>query len=111
VNLRGLTLLRSLDVKQKTQVIIPEPPVVGARKVTLRYDRTTGEASLHDGGLPLKAAFCEGKVPAGCDSMKSGSRLGGRRPDGGLAGVARRRGIDCLYRPATHFTALVSRVW
>lgn len=73
MNLRGLTLLRSLDAKQKTQVIIPEPPVVGARKVTLRDDRTTGEASLHDGGLPLKAAFCEAKSLRVCDSMKSGS--------------------------------------
>ena len=77
----GLTLLKrswALDVKQKTQVIIPESPVVGARKVTLRYDRTTGEASLHDGGLPLKAAFCEGKVPAGLrfDEIRLGASEG-----------------------------------
>ena len=78
MNPRGLTLLRSLDAKQKTQVIIPEPPVVGARKVTLRDDRTTGEASLHDGGLPLKAAFCEGKVPAGLrfDEIRLGASAG-----------------------------------
>lgn len=55
----------SLDVKQRIPVILPENPVVGPHTVTLRYDRRSGEVSLHVGGLPLGASFCRGKLPAG----------------------------------------------
>lgn len=55
----------SLDVKQRIPVILPGNPVLGPRKVTLRYDRTTGDVSLHQGGVPLGPAFCSGKLPAG----------------------------------------------
>jgi hypothetical protein len=55
----------SLDVKHRVPAILPGKRVVGARTVTLRYDRTTGEASLHEGGLPLGPAFCSGRLPVG----------------------------------------------
>ncbi|MES2920732.1 MAG: hypothetical protein V4819_04265 [Verrucomicrobiota bacterium] len=55
----------SLDVKQRIPVILPGNPVIGPRKVTLRYDRKTGEVSLHEGSVPLGSAFCSGKLPAG----------------------------------------------
>lgn len=55
----------SLDVKQRVPVILPEVPVVGPRTVTLRYDMTTGDVSLHDGAPPLSPAFCVGRIPAG----------------------------------------------
>jgi len=46
-------------------VILPGNPVIGPRKVTLRYDRKTGDVSLHEGSVPLGPAFCSGKLPAG----------------------------------------------
>jgi hypothetical protein len=52
----------SLDVKQRTPVIMPENKVSGPKTVTLRYDKSTGEVSLHEGGLPLRSAFCRGKL-------------------------------------------------
>lgn len=55
----------SLDVKQRIPAILPGKRVVGSKTITLRYDRTTGEASLHEGGLPLGPAFCSGKLPVG----------------------------------------------
>ena len=55
----------SLDVKQRIPVILPGNPVLGPRKVTLRYDRKTGDVSLHQGSVPLDPAFCSGKLPAG----------------------------------------------
>lgn len=55
----------SLDVKQRIPVILPGNPVIGPRKVTLRYDRKTGDVSLHEGSVPLGPAFCSGKLPAG----------------------------------------------
>jgi hypothetical protein len=57
----------SLDVKQHIPVIVPALPVRGPRTVTLCYDKTTGAVSLHDGGVPLGAAFCAGKLPEGLD--------------------------------------------
>lgn len=55
----------SLDVKQRIPVILPGNPVLDPQKVTLRYDRTSGDVSLHQGGIPLGPAFCAGKLPAG----------------------------------------------
>ncbi|MGL4400214.1 MAG: hypothetical protein ACRCXD_10125 [Luteolibacter sp.] len=55
----------SLDVKQRVPAILPGNRIVGSKTVTLRYDRTTGDASLHEGGLPLGPAFCAGKLPVG----------------------------------------------
>ncbi len=55
----------SLDVKQRIPAILPGKRVVGSKTITLRYDRTTGDASLHEGGLPLGPAFCSGKLPVG----------------------------------------------
>ena len=53
----------SLDVKQSTPVIVPENSISGPAIVTLRYDPRTGGVSLHEGELPLKPAFCSGKIP------------------------------------------------
>ncbi len=55
----------SLDVKQRKPVILPNNPVIGMKSVTLRYDRSTGEVSMHEGGIPLAPAFCSGNLPAG----------------------------------------------
>lgn len=55
----------SLDVKQRVPIILPGNRVVGPKTVTLRYDRTTGGVSLHEGGLPLGPAFCTGRLPPG----------------------------------------------
>ena len=55
----------SLDVKQRIPVILPGNPVLGAGKVTLRYDCKTGAVSLHQGSVPLGPAFCSGKLPTG----------------------------------------------
>lgn len=55
----------ALDIKQQLPLVLPAIPVTDGRTVTLRYDRSTGEASLHHGGLPLSVPFCRGKVPAG----------------------------------------------
>lgn len=68
----------SLDVKQRIPVILPENPVVGPREITLRYDARTGAVSLHEGSVPLKAPFCEGKLPAGLrfDEIRLGASSG-----------------------------------
>ncbi|MEP2776303.1 MAG: hypothetical protein ABJQ29_05335 [Luteolibacter sp.] len=68
----------SLDVKQKTPVIVPEQPVSGPRTITLRYDQRTGDVSLHEGGLPLKPAFCSGKIPPNTnfDELRIGASSG-----------------------------------
>jgi hypothetical protein len=55
----------SLDVKQRIPVILPGKPVNGPRTVTLRYDETSGDVSLHEGKVPLAAAFCSGKLAPG----------------------------------------------
>lgn len=55
----------SLDVKQRIPVILPGNPVTGPRTVTLRFDRRSGDVSLHEGSVPLGPAFCSGKLPAG----------------------------------------------
>jgi hypothetical protein len=55
----------SLDVKQRIPVIQPERPVTGPRMVTLRYDRRSGEVSLHEGGLPPGPSICSGRIPPG----------------------------------------------
>lgn len=68
----------SLDVKQRIPVILPEHPVIGPRIVTLRYDPYSGDVSLHEGGVPLKAPFCSGKIPAGIrfDEIRLGASAG-----------------------------------
>jgi hypothetical protein len=68
----------SLDVKRNTPLIVPEKPVVGPRAVTLRYDPRTGSVSLHDGGVPLRPPFCEGRIPAGTrfDEIRIGASAG-----------------------------------
>ncbi|MCU0748954.1 MAG: hypothetical protein MUF13_05335 [Akkermansiaceae bacterium] len=68
----------SLDVKQRVPVILPESPVIGPREVTLRYDARSGAVSLHEGSVPLKAPFCEGKLPAGLrfDEIRLGASSG-----------------------------------
>lgn len=55
----------ALDVKQRIPIILPGNLVVGAKTVTLCYDRKSGEVSLHEGRGPLGPAFCSGKLPAG----------------------------------------------
>lgn len=50
----------SLDVKQAMPVIHPAREIGGPRLITLRYERKTGIVSLHEGGFPLKPAFCQG---------------------------------------------------
>ena len=52
----------SLDVKQRIPVILPGQRLVGPRTVTLRFDRRNGAVSLHEGGIPLGPAFCEGRL-------------------------------------------------
>jgi hypothetical protein len=68
----------SLDVKQGIPVIFPENPVSGARTVTLRYDIRDGAVSLHDGGVPLKPPFCQGRLPTGTgfDEIRIGASSG-----------------------------------
>ncbi len=68
----------SLDVKQHIPVILPEHPVADLRKVTLRYDLRSGAVSLHEGGVPLKSAFCAGKLPPGTrfDEIRLGASAG-----------------------------------
>ena len=65
----------SLDVKQRIPVILPGKPVMGPRKVTLRYDRRTGDVSLHEGSVPLGPAFCTGKLSTGAsfDEIRIGA--------------------------------------
>lgn len=68
----------SLDVKQRIPVIYPAEPVTGERQVTLRYDSLTGEVSLHEGGVPLAAPFCAGRLAAGTrfDGIRIGASAG-----------------------------------
>ncbi|MEO8615147.1 MAG: hypothetical protein ABI600_08410 [Luteolibacter sp.] len=68
----------SLDVKQRIPVIIPGKPVLGPRTVTFCYHQKTGDASLHEGGLPLGKAFCSGKLPSGLefDKIRLGASFG-----------------------------------
>jgi len=68
----------ALDVKQHIPTIIPKQPVSGPREITLRYDLHTGDVSLHEGGLPLAAPFCSGKLPPGTrfDSIRIGASAG-----------------------------------
>lgn len=68
----------SLDVKQHVPVIMPVEPVSGPRTVTLRYDKSSGDVSLHQGGLPLGEAFCSGKLPPGTefDEIRLGASAG-----------------------------------
>ncbi len=58
----GVGSMWALDVKQGAPVIMPEHSVRGPRMITLRYDPHTGVVSLHEGGVPLKPAFCSGKI-------------------------------------------------
>jgi hypothetical protein len=68
----------SLDVKQRVPVILPEQSVIGPRAVTMRYDFRSGLVTLHDGGVPLKAPFCEGTLPPGIrfDEIRIGASAG-----------------------------------
>lgn len=61
----GMERTWSLDLKQRNPVIMPELKVTGPRSVTLRYDKKTGDVTLHDGRFPLKPPFCKGKFPPG----------------------------------------------
>lgn len=68
----------SLDVKQRIPAILPNPPVIGEKTVTLRYDARSGDVTLHEGGLPLGDPFCSGKVPPGTrfDEIRIGASAG-----------------------------------
>jgi hypothetical protein len=68
----------SLDVKQRIPLIFPEKPIVGPKTITLRYERRTGEVSLHEGDVPLRPAFCRGRLPAGTtfDRFRLGASAG-----------------------------------
>lgn len=68
----------SLDVKQRIPVIYPQKPITGERQVTMRFDARTGEVSLHEGNIPLRAPFCVGKIPAGTqfDEIRIGASSG-----------------------------------
>ena len=74
----GRRMSWGLDVKQRSPVIFPEEPVLGARSVTLRYDLRSGEVSLHEGTIPLKEPFCRGRIPAGSrfDEIRFGASAG-----------------------------------
>lgn len=74
----GARVSWSLDVKQRIPVIFPEEDVVGPMRVTLRYDRRSGEVSLHEGGIPLRPAFCQGTLEPGLgfDSVRLGASSG-----------------------------------
>lgn len=76
----------SLDVKQHVPVIIPEQAVTGPKTVTLRYDPHSGEVSLHEGGVPLQAPFCAGKLPVGTrfDEIRIGASAGASLTVNGL---------------------------
>lgn len=68
----------SLDVKQRLPVVLPEQPVTGPRTVTLRYDAATGDVTLHDGKVPLRAPICSAKMPPGLafDEIRLGASAG-----------------------------------
>lgn len=68
----------SLDVKQRIPVVYPPSPITGERMVTMRYDTRTGDVSLHEGNVPLRAPFCVGKIPAGTrfDEIRIGASSG-----------------------------------
>ena len=68
----------SLDVKQRIPVITPSKSVLGPRIVTFCYRQKTGEASLHEGGLPLGKAFCSGRLASGLefDKIRIGASSG-----------------------------------
>ena len=55
----------ALDVKQQLPLVFSPKNITGPRTVTLRFDQTSGEVSLHEGGLPLSAAFCKSTLPRG----------------------------------------------
>ncbi|TAG08889.1 MAG: hypothetical protein EAZ42_08835 [Verrucomicrobia bacterium] len=52
----------ALDVKQKYPLILPADSVMGPQEVTLWYQASSGEVSLHQGGTPLGKPFCVGKI-------------------------------------------------
>jgi hypothetical protein len=68
----------SLDVKQRHPVIMPKEKVSGAKTVTLRYQKSTGDVSLHEGIPPLRSAFCRGKLRPGVefDEVRLGASAG-----------------------------------
>lgn len=66
------------DGKSHAPVISPRRAVKGMSAVTLRYDQRTGDVSLHEGGLPLGAVICSGKIPPGSefDEIRLGELAG-----------------------------------
>ncbi|MEO5712388.1 MAG: hypothetical protein ABIT37_02785 [Luteolibacter sp.] len=74
----GTTRTWSLDVKQHVPLIMPGEPVLGPRTVTLRYDKVSGDVTLHQGGVPLGETFCSGKLPPGTefDEIRLGASAG-----------------------------------
>ena len=68
----------SLDIKQRIPIVLPANFITGPRTVTLRYDSTTGEVSLHEGKIPFGPAFCSGKIPPGMkfDEIRIGASAG-----------------------------------
>lgn len=74
----GMERTWSLDLKRRNPVILPKEKVTGPRSVTLRYDKTTGDVSLHDGKPPLQAPICQGKFPPGMvfDEIRLGASSG-----------------------------------
>ncbi len=74
----GAGSMWALDVKQGAPVIVPEHSVSGPGMMTLRYDSRTGAVSLHEGGVPLKPAFCSGKIVLGTrfDEIRVGASSG-----------------------------------
>ncbi len=76
----------SLDVKQHIPVILPGNPVEGPRTITLRYDVASGDVSLHEGKVPLAAAFCSGRLAPGTafDEIRLGASSSAALKVGGL---------------------------
>lgn len=68
----------SLDLKQGAPVVLPDAPVSGAQKVTMRYVVRTGQVTLHQGGLPLAEPFCRGWMEPGrtFDEVRIGAAYG-----------------------------------
>ncbi len=69
----------ALDVKQQLPLVFSPKNITGPRTVTLRYDQRSGEVSLHDGGIPLSAAFCKATLPVGTtfDEIRLSASEGG----------------------------------
>lgn len=64
--------------KSETSMVLAKLPGKGMQTITLRYDQRTGDLSLHEGGLPLGAVICSGKIPPGSifDEIRLGTSSG-----------------------------------